>query len=103
MRIPSRTVLHAALALAITTAPIIAADVAKKHVLLLAGRPSHGPGEHEHNAGLLLLKKCLDDSGLPVESKLHLNAEWPDTAELAAADTLVFYCDGGPGHLLLQN
>ena len=32
----------------------------KKKIVLIAGRPSHGPGEHEHNAGVLLLKKCLE-------------------------------------------
>ena len=31
----------------------------KKKVLMIAGKPSHGPGEHEHNAGIQLLAKCL--------------------------------------------
>jgi len=39
-----------------------------KNILLIAGKPSHGRGAHEHNAGALLLKKCLDESGLPVKS-----------------------------------
>ena len=38
-------------------APLSAAD---KKIVLIAGPPSHGPGEHEFNAGVLLLKKCLD-------------------------------------------
>ena len=87
----------------ITAVPVFAADAAKKHVLLLAGRPSHGPGQHEHNAGVLLLKKCLDESGLPVETKAYLNAEWPEEGEIAAADTILFYCDGGAGHFLLKD
>ncbi len=103
MNILSRPILHTALAFAFASAPVFGADVAKKHVLLLAGRPSHGPGQHEHNAGVLLLKKCLDESGLPVEATAHLNAEWPKPEELAAADTIVFYCDGGPGHVLLAD
>ena len=82
--------------------PVLAADAAKKNILLLAGNPSHGPGEHEHNAGVLLLKKCLDESGLPVRATAHLNAQWPSNEELAQADTLLFYCDGGGGHLLLS-
>ena len=97
MKIPTL----AALALSVMSA--FAADVPKKQVLLLAGKPSHGPGQHEHNAGVLLLKKCLDESGLPVESTAHLNAEWPSTGELAAADTIVIYCDGGKGHVILKN
>jgi len=99
---PYRALL-AMLTFAAATAPAFAADPAKKQILLLAGNPSHGPGEHEHNAGVKLLKKCLDESGLPVESTAHLNAEWPSPAELAAADTIVFYCDGGGGHFLLKD
>ena len=78
-----------------------AADAPKKNLLLLAGKPSHGPGEHEHNAGVLLLKKCLDESGLPVVTTTHLNAEWPSAEELAKADTILFYADGGGGHPML--
>ena len=34
-----------------------AADTTK--IVLVAGHPSHGPGEHEFNAGCKLLAKCL--------------------------------------------
>ena len=74
---------------------------ATTHILLLAGQPSHGPGEHEHNAGVLLLKKCLDASGLPLTTTAHLGAEWPSSEELAKADTILFYADGGGGHFML--
>jgi len=74
----------------------------KKSVVMIAGRPSHGPGEHEFNAGTLLLKKCLDENAPQVEVKAHLNAEWPSAEELAKADTIVIYCDGGGGHVALQ-
>src|SRR6185436_5261205 len=77
----------------------LAAD--KKSVVMIAGRPSHGPGEHEHNAGILLFKKCLDENAPQVEVKAHLNAEWPSPEELAKADTIVIYCDGGGGHIAL--
>jgi len=46
-----------ALALCGGLAAVHAAD--KKNVLLIAGRPSHGPGEHEHNAGIQLLAAGL--------------------------------------------
>ena len=36
-----------------------AADAAK--IVLVAGRPSHGPGDHEFNAGCKLLAKCLGE------------------------------------------
>src|SRR4051812_11162909 len=80
------------------TASVFAAD--KKNVLLLAGRPSHGAGEHEHNAGVQLLAKCLDQGAADlVQTKFHLNAEWPSAEELGKADTIVIYCDGGGGHI----
>ncbi|MGA0901236.1 MAG: hypothetical protein ACO3SO_12620, partial [Luteolibacter sp.] len=31
---------------------------AHKNLLLIAGTKSHGYGSHEHNAGVLLFKKC---------------------------------------------
>ena len=40
-------------------APSLLAAENRKKLVLLAGRPSHGPMEHEFNAGVLLLKKCL--------------------------------------------
>ena len=71
----------------------------KKLVVLIAGKPSHGPGEHEHNAGVQLLAKCLgqgaDDA---IKTKVHLNAEWPSADELAKADSILIYADGGGGH-----
>ena len=74
----------------------------KRHVLMLAGRPSHGPGEHEHNAGVQLLAKCLEQGAASaVDVKFHLNADWPSAEELKWADTVLFYADGGGGHFLL--
>jgi type 1 glutamine amidotransferase len=103
MKLVSRSARHALLALGLAASTGFAADVAKKQVLLLAGNPSHPHGEHEHNAGMRLLKKCLDESGLPVESKVYVNAGWPSAEEMAVADTIVFYCDGGGGHVLLKD
>jgi type 1 glutamine amidotransferase len=79
------------------------AEGAKKNVLMIAGRPSHGPGEHEHNAGIQLLAKCLGQGAADrVEVKFHLGGEWPSAEELAKADTVVIYSDGGGGHPALQ-
>ena len=89
-------------ALAFAAAPAFA-EGTKKLVVLIAGKPSHGHGEHEHNAGVLLFQKCLEQhsSGL-VEVKHHLNDEWPAMDELDKADTIVIYSDGGGGHPALQ-
>jgi len=79
------------------------AEGPKKNVLMIAGRPSHAPGEHEHNAGIQLLAKCLGQGAADlVAVTFHLNGEWPSTDELAKADTVVIYSDGGGGHPALQ-
>jgi type 1 glutamine amidotransferase len=70
--------------------------------LLLAGRPSHGPGDHEHNAGILLLAKCLKENVPGLNVITHLSGEWPSAEELEKADTIVFYADGGGGHPAIQ-
>ena len=44
-----------------------------KIALLLAGRPSHGPGDHEHNAGVLLLAKCLKENVPDMKVITHLS------------------------------
>lgn len=82
-------------------ATLQAAD--KKLIVMIAGKPSHGPGQHEHNAGIQLLKKCLEQGAADqVEIKHHLNGEWPSLEELSKAATVVIYSDGGKGHPALQ-
>jgi len=74
-----------------------------KKVVFIAGKPSHGYSQHEHNAGCLLLNKQLlnaQAAGLPVVTAVYLNG-WPnDMTALDNADTVVAYCDGGGGHFL---
>ena len=74
----------------------------KPFILLLAGRPSHGPGQHEHNAGVQLFAKCLAQGAPQVVTKFYLSAAWPTPEELAQADTILFYADGAGGHPMLQ-
>src|SRR4051812_5767413 len=94
-----RTLLFTAL-LALTAAAQ-AAD--KKTIVMIAGKPSHGPAQHEHNAGVQLLAKCLQQhESDKLEIKIHLNADWPSDAELEKADSVVIYADGGPGHPAIQ-
>ena len=71
-------------------------------IVLVAGKPSHGPGEHEHNAGVLLLKKCLDK--VPgIEAVAYTNG-WPaDKNAFDGASAIVLYMDGGDGHLAIQD
>ncbi len=92
-----------ALAVLLTAAASSLSAADKKLIVMIAGRPSHGPGQHEHNAGILLLKKCLEQAaGDQVEIRAHLHGGWPAAEELAQASTVVIYSDGGGGHPALQ-
>lgn len=79
----------------------------RKKVVFIAGQASHGAGQHEHNAGCLLLAKLLNRSreahGTPVVATVYLNG-WPkDPTALDNAGTVVSYCDGGQRHYLNQH
>lgn len=74
----------------------------KKKIMMVAGTPSHAPGDHEFNAGVLLLKKCFDQ--VPgVVATAHLNG-WPkDPRAFDGADTIMFFMDGGKNHPIIQD
>lgn len=82
----------------------LAADPAKpKKLVLMAGTPSHGPGDHEFNAGVQLLAKCLADvKGL--ETVVVLSGYPKDDSVFDTADGILCYADGGARHpLILEN
>lgn len=74
----------------------------RKKVVLVAGSASHGRGDHEHNAGIRLLGKCLE--GVPgVLPTCYLNG-WPkDPTAYDNADAIVIYSDGGGGHPFVED
>jgi len=75
---------------------------AEKKIVFVAGPPSHGPGEHEHRAGCLLLKGCLDK--VPGVTSVVYSNGWPqDPKAFDGAASIVLYMDGGGGHPALQN
>jgi len=77
-----------------------AAEPAK--IVLVAGNPSHGPGQHEFNAGILLLEKCLRQNK-DVEPVI-VKGGWPESESVFdGARALVFYLDGGARHPMIQN
>jgi len=80
----------------------VAGRAEDKRIVMIAGKPSHGPGEHEHRAGMLLFQKCL--AGFPgVQVEVYTNG-WPPSSEvLQGAATVVIYSDGGEGHPALQS
>lgn len=79
----------------------LALSTSAKNLILIAGRPSHGPLDHEFRAGSLLLQKCLSQvPNLHVE--VHTNG-WVSRPEvLDTADAVVIYADGGGGHPAIQ-
>ncbi len=72
-----------------------------KRIVLVAGTPSHAPGDHEFNAGVLILKNCL--AVLPgIQIGAYLNG-WPlDPTAFDEADSIMLYMDGGANHPLLK-
>jgi type 1 glutamine amidotransferase len=70
-------------------------------IVLVAGKPSHGPGEHEFNAGTLLLEKCLrQNTGIET---VVVKGGWPEDEKVFdSASAIVLYMDGGDRHPLIQ-
>jgi len=78
-------------------------SAAKKKIVFIAGRPSHGYGAHEHYAGCMLLAKCLKEGMPNVETVVCRNG-WPeDPSALKGADAIVVFSDGGGGHPTLPH
>jgi type 1 glutamine amidotransferase len=94
-------------ALVVTTLPVRGAD---KRIVLLAGRPSHGPGQHEFRAGCMLFQKAL--AGFPGVSVEVITMGWPtrmvdgkpvdDNTPLEGADAILVFADGGKGNPAIQ-
>jgi hypothetical protein len=73
----------------------------KKKIAFLAGRPSHGPGEHEHRAGCLLLADHLNMHAKDKILATVYTGGWPnDPTALDNVDAVMSFADGGGGHPL---
>jgi hypothetical protein len=91
----------AAAAAGALAAPAALAPGQAKKLVLLAGTPSHPAGQHEFNAGVLLLRKCLAKTpGLEVVVQLN---GWPKEEKVFdGADAILCFADGGGGHPFLK-
>jgi len=79
----------------------LALSAADKKIVLIAGKQSHGPGDHEFRAGSLLLQKCLNQVA-GIHSVVHSNG-WPaDVSAFDGAAAILVYADGGGGHPAIQ-
>jgi len=69
-----------------------------KRIVFVAGKRSHGQGDHEHRAGCMLLAEALT-RGMPGYQATVTTEGWPASDDVfKGADAVVFYCDGGGGH-----
>lgn len=82
------------------TAPYVesASHGGKKKIVFVAGKRSHGYGQHEHFAGCTLLAKWLNESGLPVEAVVVKDGYPEDPGIFDGVAAIVVYADGGDGH-----
>ncbi len=89
---------------AAAASPILAraaAPAKTRKLVLIAGTPSHGPGDHEFNAGVQLLNSCLQNvEGL--QTVVQLSGYPKDESIFDGADAILCYADGGGGHPLIQ-
>lgn len=81
--------------------PAGAADGDVKQYLLVAGPPSHGYGSHEHYAGLRILQDAIEKSS--DDAQVTLVKGWPSDEQIAKADSIVIYCDGGGRHVAMDH
>jgi type 1 glutamine amidotransferase len=78
-------------------ASLATSQAADKRIVFIAGPPSHGPGDHEHRAGCLLLSKCVNQ--VPGISSVVYSNGWPsDVKAFVGADAVIIYSDGGEGN-----
>jgi hypothetical protein len=94
----TRLMIAALLALGLLPA---AAPPSGRKLVLIAGKMSHGPGDHEFRAGSLLLAKCLENT--PQIEVVVVPNGWPEDVHVFdGAAAVVVYADGGPGHPFIQ-
>src|SRR5207237_9293574 len=77
-------------------------DPSLAKIVIVAGRQSHGPGEHEFFAGSAILMKLLQQTHgvFPVLAR----DGWPKdpSKTFAGAKPVVFFMDGGNNHPVIQ-
>src|SRR5262245_29490812 len=76
-------------------------DPSLTKIVLVAGRQSHGPGEHEFFAGCSVLMKLLKQT--PGVFPVMARDGWPKNPKtFENAKAVVFFMDGGGGHPIIQ-
>jgi Trehalose utilisation len=79
----------------------VRASAENRKLVLMAGKPSHGPLEHEFNGGVTLMKKWL--AATPGLDVVVYKNGWPeDPKAFEGASGILCFADGGGGHPLIQ-
>lgn len=82
-------------------APVLLPAAEPTRILLIAGRPSHGPGDHEFRAGMLLIQRSLNS--LPGLQATVASNGWPTQPSVFdGVAAVALYADGGAGHPAIQ-
>ena len=80
---------------------VIAGEAADKRIVLIAGKPSHRPGDHEFRAGCILLNKWLNKAS-DIKSEMY-DMGWPKSDTVfKGADAVFIFADGGGRHPAIQ-
>src|SRR5205085_7014151 len=72
---------------ALAGAPAAPAKARALHVVLVAGKKDHGPGEHDYPAWQKVWQRLL---GMAEGTKVTTAWEWPAAEDFRTADVLVF-------------
>jgi len=73
-----------------------------KKIVFIAGKDSHGHGEHEYRAGCHLLAKALNKSGLKVKATV-VEDGWPkDESVFKGASSIIVFSSGREKHPFLN-
>lgn len=77
-------------------------EVPQRHVLFIAGAPSHGFGNHEHLGGSKLLAETVQEAGAGLTTRVV--SGWPaDPSHFDGVDAIVIYSNGGVHHPVLEH
>ncbi|MCC5908338.1 MAG: ThuA domain-containing protein [Balneolaceae bacterium] len=74
----------------------------ERHILFIAGAPSHGFGNHEHYGGSTLLAATIEEAD--AGARTTVISGWPeDESIFDDVDAVVIYSNGGPGHPIMDH
>ena len=80
---------------------VFTVSAADKRIILIAGKPSHRPGDHEFRAGCILLNKWLNKAP-DIKSEMY-DMGWPKSDTVfKGADAVFIFADGGGRHPAIQ-